>query len=783
MKKAGRDRAAAATMPPGEVDRSYRQTTIDRTFYVLVMVYVVLLSLFPVRNNDVFWHMAVGREIVQQGHFIREDPFAFTTAGRSWVPHSYLSGVVLYLTYLFASGYGLIVLRALLVLVVFACIFRLLASHGVSWTLAAPFLLVAALNMQGRFMVRPHLFEYLFLALMLMILAGRGKAKGPGLYIAAGVIQILWVNMHPSFILGPVLVLLFLLGEMLSRGAAKAAGFLKSPWRSRFTPKQLGLLLLVVSFACLVDPDPLRFLIQPFNPAQGSLVSKYTLEWRTPFDPALSSASFHPYYEILLAVVALSFIMGAPRLHLPSLLIAAAVTLLSLKAHRFRVEFAVAALPLALIQLEASPLAAKLRGFKRGRRGRLIAPILALAVSLVIVAGSPGRISLGGSMEDRYPVKAMDFVKQEKIGHRSYETIGFGSFLLWHLYPERQSFIDGRNYAHDVYEDFMECQKSPAGFEKIAKKYAIDCFILPVPESCDKGTVNLHNFLIRSPDWSVVYMDHIAYVYERADAVPADWFAGNAYKYYHTMTFANAVFDSSEVPVLLEEIRRTVKNDPSFLTPWLDLGNAYMTLGEPDKALEAFRRAVQLRPGEPLLWYKAGSAAMKQGDFKEAVKYFEKLVELSPEQALSYFYLGTALEKAGRIGEALAEYRKSLSRDRNLTAAYIRAFEALAERGKWKEAKKTAEAFHEARPYDFRSSYELALSFHNLGKLGDALTSAKEAAGLAGDRAEVHALLAEIYLDMASYHEARREAEKALDLDENNDEARGVLNELDSASR
>jgi len=781
MKKTSRDEAVAA--PPAKGRRPRRQNAVDRTFYVLVMVYVVLLSLFPVRNNDVFWHMAVGREIVQQGHFIREDPFAFTTAGRSWVPHSYLGGVILYLAYSLASGYGLIVLRVLLVLAVFACILRLLASNGVSWTLAAPFLIVAALNIQGRFIVRPHLFEYVFLVSMLMILAGSRKAKGPLLYVAAGVIQVLWVNMHPSFMLGPALVLLFLIGESISRGAAGVAGFLRSPWESRFSLKQIGFLLLIVSLACLVNPDPLRFLAQPFNPTQGSLVAKYTLEWRTPFDPALRSASFHPFYEILLAVVALSFILGVPRLHLSSLLVSAAFALLSLKAHRFRVEFAIVALPLALIQLEASPLAEKLRRYAGKGRRRLLAPALALAASLAVVVASPGRISLGGSMEDRYPVKAMDFIRQEKIGRRPYETIGFGSFLLWHLYPDRQSFIDGRNYAPDVYEDFMECQSSPDGFEKITKKYALDCFILPVPEKCDKGAVNLHNFLIRSPGWSVVYMDHIAYVYEKADAAPADWFASNAYKYYHTMTFANARFDSSEVPLLLEEIRRTVKNDPSFLTPWLDLGNAYMTLGEPDKALEAFRRAVQLRPQEPLLWYKAGGAAMKQGDFEEAVRYFEELVRLSPDQALSYFYLATALEKAGRIEEALAKYRESLAMDRNLAASYVRAFEALAERGEWTEAGRIAKAFHDARPYDFRSSYQLALSFYNRGKLREALTSAKEAAGLADDRAEVHALLAEIYFDTASYRDARLEAERALSLDGDNEKARSVLDALDSASQ
>lgn len=634
---------------------------MDSTITLMTLCVIALLAVFPIRNNDIWWHMAVGKLILATRAFISTDPFSFTMGGHPWTPQSYLAGIVFYLVYAAGSAPALIALRVLLVLGIFLVMIRILARGGFHLALASPVLLLAAFAVQSRFIIRPHLFEYLFIALLAAWLVSLKKRRGVRWYLLPVMLQILWVNIHPSFFLGPVIVFLFFAGEGIVRLLSRRFRFLASSTAEPFELKPALILFALMILACFISPDPVHFITQPLNAEQRELMTRYTLEWRSPFDPALRSAAFHPYFEMLLALAGTCFFLGVRRLHLASLLAVGFLAALSLYAHRFRFEFAVVAVPLMLMQFKDSPLGGRLTGALSGTGSRAVffRVLFALAACGALISTGHSRFVFGGSVAERYPQRAFEFMRSEDIGHRSFHSIGFGSYLIWDLYPERKTFIDGRNYSAGLYRDFLSCQTDLQGFDQVTRTYELDSFVLPAPAGCDAGMLNVHRFLTESPGWRLVYLDRIAYIYVAADAVPAAWLDKHAFRLYHPLTFGPSRVTTEHADRLIFELERAAALDPGYYRPWIDLGSAFIRLDRPLDALGALEHAAVLEPGNHSVWHNIGVAAARARWWERAAVAFEREAELVPDRIEAHLALARVYLELGRFAEAEREANRA----------------------------------------------------------------------------------------------------------------------------
>jgi hypothetical protein len=560
----------------------------DEAVRFALMVFVLLLTLFPLRNNDIWWHLAVGKHIAG-GSFITTDPFMFSVPGLPWVPHAWLAGLLFFGVYALFSAAGLVALRAVVVAATVWVALRLVKRFGIPFVLAAPVVLIVVLNAHSRFILRPHLFEYLFLMLLLWHLVARSR-RGIGFYLLPVVMQILWVNLHASFYLGPIVVLLFFLGEAI---AARYPGVFArirpddDEKRRSFEWKPVGSLLGMMVGASLVNPRPFEFVLQPLNAEQRQLLTQYTLEWQSPFDPAMKAAAFHPYYEILLGIVAVAFLLSLRRLRPASVLLVALFAALSLQAHRFRVEFALLALPLALEQLHAAGIIKRIQRWVSGGAPvrRIALAATALVVSVVLVATARDRVEVGTAVSDRFPKQAFQFVRENDVARRSFHTVGFGSYLIGTVFPDRQSFVDGRNIHAPLYRDFLACQTASAGFNAVIRKYDLDGFIIPAPEKSDGGIRNVHGFLMDAREWVLVHMDRNAFVYVKERSVPAGWLEHNAYRLYHPMTFGRERFSGDQLDALESELRRAIEGDALYGRAVLDAARFLSGMGRRDEAI------------------------------------------------------------------------------------------------------------------------------------------------------------------------------------------------------
>jgi hypothetical protein len=240
---------------------------LDRLLVAVLLVLAFLVALFPVRNSDFWLHLAAGRALVTGQAGLTAEPFAHT-ASAYWVNHSWLYDIVVYASYQTLGGAALVILKGLLVAGIVAL---MLGIHRRGHSLWIPAVCTAAglVALSPRLLFQPVIVSYFLLALTLWLLLRRElgdkapevgrRSAAPSSWLPQGedrvlwllpVVCLLWVNLDSWFLLGPLALTLYLVGEAL-QGAIGGRGK-ESPRARPWAPLLVVLGASIV--ACLVSP-------------------------------------------------------------------------------------------------------------------------------------------------------------------------------------------------------------------------------------------------------------------------------------------------------------------------------------------------------------------------------------------------------------------------------------------------------------------------------------------------------------------------------------------------
>jgi pSer/pThr/pTyr-binding forkhead associated (FHA) protein len=217
------DGAVQAEVPPR--GRGYR--LLDGLLAALVVVLAFLAASFAVRNGDFWFHLATGRLLAQGQFTFGVDPFAYTTQGVYWTHHAWLFDRLLYALYGWVGGAGLVLTKALLVAALAWLLIRSRRPGGSGW-LPTACTALAVLAMSPFLLLRPACVSYVFLGLSFLLLAqphaDESAVPDNKHYLHLPLLFILWVNVDEWFLLGPILVVLFWVGERL-QGCRRMPGW------------------------------------------------------------------------------------------------------------------------------------------------------------------------------------------------------------------------------------------------------------------------------------------------------------------------------------------------------------------------------------------------------------------------------------------------------------------------------------------------------------------------------------------------------------------------------
>ncbi len=514
---------------------AFRAGVIDGFFAVLLCGLAFLLASTPSRNSDLWLHLASGRALSGGRLPDGTDPFSSTTQGVYWVNHTWLSDVFLFQLYNLGDGAALVVGETILVLLVavLLCCFR---RPGERMGMLGPAGFAAMLALGPWLVLQPILLSLFGVLLTVYLLERPGQLAGDATEKARRRRWLLvpffalWANLDGWYVLGPVLVGLYALGEILRRLTAPAHAEHANDLRS------LVLLTLAGWAACLATPYHYHIFAWP--PPLGLTATEKALRddplgqtlVLSPFgarfaaSPVLRSPGAWAYY-LLLASSAGSFIPALRRVHPGRLLAWLVLAALSIYQARTIPFFAVVA---------AAFLALNVREWSRGspvsetrQRLRFAADRVGVLVGIaLLVLAWPGWLQpapyqpRGWSVEpDGSLVRMAEHLKRYHAQSRFRpDRFAFtfspevAHYLAWFC-PEEKGFLDSRWPLFDrVAEDYAAMRNcllwgegdaiSDLSASLIIINHDIDRILLH--DTDWERTARAYRYLFHAPDWELL---------------------------------------------------------------------------------------------------------------------------------------------------------------------------------------------------------------------------------------------------------------------------------------
>ena len=616
---------------------------------------VAAFCLTCVTDSDLFWHLATGDLIRRTGQVPTSDTFSYTAYGLPWVDIHWLYQVLVSYLNEVAGLAAVEVAKTLLIVGLFAWLWRR-GRRVAGPALCGATLLLAALACQERFLTRPEIVSWWLMAATLAILGPAGETETAArrrrlLWVGMPLLVVLWVNVQALFILAPALT-----GLALVAAAARAAWRPAAAWDGPAAPAtQAGDLLASValqSVAALVNPAGARALRLPFEDFFQHLGGRTTLSQSiAEFRPPLSGYLVTPAIVAFVAFAALTaVVLAADRRRVPVLdwLVAGATFYVALRARRNIPIFVIATVPIVL--RHAAPHVAALVAGARRRASLAGSLAVAAAAALLIVSVVTNQFFLHppterwfgvGLIPGYFPEESARFVDRARLPGRAFSSLWAGGYLIKTWDRDRRVFIDGRNdpFVHGVLESYLKAIADPEYFASLVDKYQITAVLWPHQRALEARP--LLKWLAEGHGWVMGHLDPGGVVYVRNDMM--------------TPTLQRLEHFGTGLPrvALYADLRRQLAAEPFAGPPIREvaLGEFFSVTGDPQGAAEFLQPAVEALPRSATLRQEYGLALERQGKRAEARAEYEEAVRLDPRLTLALAALGAmALEDGDSKG-------------------------------------------------------------------------------------------------------------------------------------
>lgn len=601
------------------------------------------ISLTRIGDYDIWYHLRAGRLILESG-IPSTEPFAYTAVGAPASVQSWLAGVVYHLAERVAGFAGVQLLNAAIIAAVFALVFataQLFSEGPEDAPLTAVLVVLAVFAARFRLGARPHVLEYLLLAVDLRVLQSL-RARGRGPLWVLPLAQVVWVNVHGSHILGIALPLLFLVGDAGQR-LLRGRGPWAEPRIGAGSPRALAAVAVANCAASLLNPAGWRSLQFPFSVASMRGYMDRIGEWQPiTLDLLFGNGARYTWAFTAMAVIAVASIVAtvaSRRLALTDLLLLGTLGLLAFRGVRLIPEFAIATVPIVVRGL--GPVFAR---WERRRRAMRWGAVGALTLALALAPLDPAYAYGLGVKERIFPGRAVAFARASGVTGNVFNSFAFGDYLV-HRWPERKVYIHGRNevFPVDFYEEYLSAHKDAALFARLAKRWGIEWILLEY-ELTDYARREVMTHLASNPEWVPIYWDRVAVIYVRAGGANSGIAARQGFRVirpaWFDFSYLDGLVQRGMGPLALAELEELLARAPDNEEAWLARGYVDYSLGFGARAEGSFLKALEIGPKRAMNHSALGLLALERGDRQGARARFDRALELDGNDPMAIDGLG-----------------------------------------------------------------------------------------------------------------------------------------------
>jgi len=497
-----------------------RRISIQHLWVLAVLIGIfAFVNTHPIRPHDFWWHMAIGREIVDSGEIPEVDAYSHTMAGQPYASYQmyWLPDIGLYAVYKLGGAALSILVQSLIITLAYAMIFLLCFRLSRSWRVAAFGVIFAAALGLNNWNLRPQIITYLLGALFLWAVYEYRMRPRKGLFLVFPAAMMVWVNSHGTFPIGLVLLGIWLLDEVFRVLRARLSGNDAEARLRRVWPPMIA--LVITALAALANPRGIGVFHYVITLTTDPVVRNLVPEWAPPSFSTPGGTVF--YVGLLLTSLILAF---SPRRPDPfQVFCYLGFAVLALKTTRGIVWYGLVLAP--VLSDHVSALSSRLRLSKRapGPSGGVPAINLALVGLLLVMAF----VSLpwfkhvlhfpeskAGLIHAETPIEATQFLLDERPPPPVFHTMSFGSYLIWAAQPGYRVFVDSRIelYPQEIWHDYLLVSRAQCGWEERLEHYGIQTLMLsPIEQPTLVETVKA------SAGWQKIYQDPYAVIFARVE--------------------------------------------------------------------------------------------------------------------------------------------------------------------------------------------------------------------------------------------------------------------------
>lgn len=584
-----------------------------RFLIILLFITIFLSATFKVRDADIWWHLATGKYILTAKHIPNQDVFSYTSSGQRVITDEWLTQIIFYFIYHWTGVKGLILFKALIITVTFIILFQLLKTKGVHFHIRYGVILLAALVSRGRFFERPEIFTFFFLVMYLYVLQQCRYGKRKHLFFLP-VLMLLWANMHAGFILGLMLILCYLIGELKNYCQGEKEGIHRI--------KHLLIIFLLTFAISFLNPNTYHLYI--FCLRVHHLRDIYKIADCSP--PTGYDYYLFWFMLILTIIVILS---NLKKIDLVEVLPALALGLSASYVNRNIVYFALLSTPVLARQINILTIPIINKGIFLIWYGVIFSIFMNVTGFNQFFPlpkyGSSTLPEFGLGIEARlYPVESIRFVEDNQIEGNMYNSHFFGGFLIWNWYLNRPVFFDGRTTVH---EKLINRFWSPNGWTRLPElfdTYDIDYCLISYED------IEVLHYLMSHPQWKLVFLDDNNCVYLKNIPKNIRVIRKNEYQFLRPVIslfyLEQYLTDFDKRDKVESEIKRWIKtNKPGFRAHFVS-GYWFSRSGKLDQAIDEYKKAIMLYPHSSQTHNNLGITYAQKGLYQEAIKEFKMAI-------------------------------------------------------------------------------------------------------------------------------------------------------------
>jgi hypothetical protein len=547
--------------------------------YVLLFTFALFICYFSTfkitGDDDVFWHLATGKYVLQTHQVPSTDIFGYMTQGQEWMPFEWGWDVITYTIYSFSGYNGISVFRTILLLLIFYLYFLILRKFKISYTISFIALFFLAFGIIDRLSPRPHLMSYLSFALLLLIIVqyryvNRNNYK---ILFFIPLIFLIWANMHMGIIAGIFLLGLFVLSEIIIFFNPNKFSTKEIPALTKPEIVRLLLIFLAAILVMFINPNFYQTYLYAYNHTNMKMLETVN-EWMSPFSGKYKDSFVSIIYKVMLFSGVLVLIYSVKKKDLFPAILFIGFAIYSVRAMRFTVDyvlilFVFIVLSVNFILENINNINIKDFIFKK-------TPLkIALAALFIFLTASVSsndlylkylmyyRITGFGINSDFIPTQMFDFMKEIKITELSdkiFNHFGTGGFFVWN-FPDKKNFIDSRNLNDDIFNKYNQIISKRTGYEQKLEEYGIEYSIYLAPDlvrAPQEMEQTVISYFSKSKDWKLIFWDDKSFLFVKNIPKFSDLINKYEYKY---VTPYNVVYLKNMLEKGVNENKEAIKKE------------------------------------------------------------------------------------------------------------------------------------------------------------------------------------------------------------------------------